>query len=361
MSNVSQWDNAAANNNDTPPDGWPEGQAPSTVNDCARELMAAVSRWYDDQKGELVTAGSSNSYTLTTNSSHAALADQSLIVFRADRANTGAATLNVDSLGAKPMQLNGSSLGSGYLVQDVVYAAVYDSTDDAYHMLMSLTPTQINTALGLGTMSTQNSSNVTITGGAISGVTLTSVYATDDETVQGISTKPMSPSNLANTLIRGVVGTSTSTASATFTDLAWNVNSAIISDIPLEIGHYLFELHIIGGCANGTPDLKVQLAQGTDATLVTDIGEFTVVSYSPSSTSITDMDYISDGTLPIGNFVSTQDAGNTDGYRMDVKGEFRVSTAGDLAIQRACVTAGVATYVYNGSWFKITRCDEAYP
>jgi hypothetical protein len=68
MSNVSQWDNAAANNNDTPPDGWPEGQAPSTVNDCARELMASVSRWYDDQKGELVTAGTSNAYTLTTNS-----------------------------------------------------------------------------------------------------------------------------------------------------------------------------------------------------------------------------------------------------------------------------------------------------
>ena len=55
MANVSQWDNAAANNNDTPPDGWPEGQAPSTVNDCAREMQAAISRWYDDQKGELVT------------------------------------------------------------------------------------------------------------------------------------------------------------------------------------------------------------------------------------------------------------------------------------------------------------------
>jgi hypothetical protein len=173
MSNVSQWDNAAANNNDTPPDGWPEGQAPSTVNDCARELMASVSRWYDDQKGELVTAGSSNAYTLTTNSTHAALADQSLLVFRADRANTGAATLNVDSLGAKSMRINGAALASGNLVADVLYAAVYNATDDAYDLQCGLTASMVNTDLGLGTMSTQAASSVAITGGTIDGVAIT--------------------------------------------------------------------------------------------------------------------------------------------------------------------------------------------
>jgi hypothetical protein len=168
MSNVSQWDNAAANNNDTPPDGWPEGQAPSTVNDCAREMQAAISRWYDDQKGELVTAGTSNAYTLTTNSTHAALADQSLLVFRADRANTGAATLNVDTLGAKSMRLNGAALASDYLVADVIYAAMYNATDDAYDMVMSLTPAQVSTALGLGTLAAQD----TIDNGDWSGTDL---------------------------------------------------------------------------------------------------------------------------------------------------------------------------------------------
>lgn len=39
---VGRWSTTAANNNATPPDGWPEGQAPSTVNDCARENMAAI-------------------------------------------------------------------------------------------------------------------------------------------------------------------------------------------------------------------------------------------------------------------------------------------------------------------------------
>jgi len=42
MANVSTWSTTAANNNATPPDGWPENQAPSTVNDCAREMMASL-------------------------------------------------------------------------------------------------------------------------------------------------------------------------------------------------------------------------------------------------------------------------------------------------------------------------------
>lgn len=42
MAKVGSWNTTAANNNSTPPDGWPEGQAPSTVNDCAREMMAQI-------------------------------------------------------------------------------------------------------------------------------------------------------------------------------------------------------------------------------------------------------------------------------------------------------------------------------
>jgi len=42
MAKLGSWSTTAGNNNTTPPDGWPEGQAPSTVNDCAREMMAAI-------------------------------------------------------------------------------------------------------------------------------------------------------------------------------------------------------------------------------------------------------------------------------------------------------------------------------
>lgn len=42
MSKVGRWSTAAGSNNQATPNGWPEGQLPSTVNDCAREMMAAI-------------------------------------------------------------------------------------------------------------------------------------------------------------------------------------------------------------------------------------------------------------------------------------------------------------------------------
>lgn len=48
MSKVGSWKTNAGANDSTPPDGWPEGQAPSTVNDCAREMMAAIRTYLTD-------------------------------------------------------------------------------------------------------------------------------------------------------------------------------------------------------------------------------------------------------------------------------------------------------------------------
>lgn len=58
------WSTTPGSNNSTPPDGWPEGQAPSTVNDCAREMMAAV-RTYA-QGAEFFDHGMSPTFVSTT-------------------------------------------------------------------------------------------------------------------------------------------------------------------------------------------------------------------------------------------------------------------------------------------------------
>ncbi len=56
MSAVSTWSTTAASNNLAPPDGWPEGQAPSTVNDVGREMIASLrtqfedAQWFNDGK-----------------------------------------------------------------------------------------------------------------------------------------------------------------------------------------------------------------------------------------------------------------------------------------------------------------------
>ena len=109
MSDVSEWATSAASNNDAPPDGFPEGMAPSAVNDAAREVMASIARWYQDTNGTLTSGGSSNAYTITSNTTYAALNDIAILVFRANHTNTGAATLNVDSLGAKSIRWGGTT------------------------------------------------------------------------------------------------------------------------------------------------------------------------------------------------------------------------------------------------------------
>ena len=53
-----KWSRTAANN--ATADGsinWAEGQAPSTVNDSARAMMAAASKYRDDVAGAIATAG----------------------------------------------------------------------------------------------------------------------------------------------------------------------------------------------------------------------------------------------------------------------------------------------------------------
>jgi hypothetical protein len=39
---ASSWSETDASNNSAPPEGWREGQAPSSVNDCARMMIGAV-------------------------------------------------------------------------------------------------------------------------------------------------------------------------------------------------------------------------------------------------------------------------------------------------------------------------------
>lgn len=64
MSAISQWSKTPSSNNSAPPDGWPENQAPSTVNDCAREMMAQIRTWYED--AEWIDFGHTATYVAAT-------------------------------------------------------------------------------------------------------------------------------------------------------------------------------------------------------------------------------------------------------------------------------------------------------
>ncbi len=79
---------------------WAEGQAPSSVNDSARALMASVAKWRDDNTGTLVTSGSSSALTVISNQVEAALTTGFTVRATLGTAIGAAATLAVDGLAA---------------------------------------------------------------------------------------------------------------------------------------------------------------------------------------------------------------------------------------------------------------------
>jgi hypothetical protein len=137
MSNVCKWQIAAGNNSNPPPDGAPENMLRSAVNNTMREMMAATARWYQDVKASLVTGGAGNAFTLTTNSGYNVLTDIPVLVFRANRANTGAATLAVDGLTALPFYKASGSVpfASGDIVSGQVMIAAYNSALGAFELI----------------------------------------------------------------------------------------------------------------------------------------------------------------------------------------------------------------------------------
>lgn len=131
---VNRWSTTASSNDtaDTTVN-WVEGQAPSTVNNSARAMMAAIAKWRDDMSGNLVTGGTSTAFTITTNQSFASLVDGISITARMSATSGASPTLNVDSLGAKAIATYyGTAIPTGALPSGSIQRFTYGSTDDKW-------------------------------------------------------------------------------------------------------------------------------------------------------------------------------------------------------------------------------------
>jgi len=112
-----------------------ENQAPSTVNDSARAVMAAVAKYRDDLSGILNTAGASTAYTITSNQVLAALTDGFCISARVHATSGAAPTLSVDGLAAKVIRIHTSTaIPTGALLSGGLYTFTYDSGDDCWYV-----------------------------------------------------------------------------------------------------------------------------------------------------------------------------------------------------------------------------------
>lgn len=176
---------ASSNANADSTVNWAEGQAPSSVNDSARAMMASVAAYRDDIAGGITTAGTSTAYTVTSFQvfdTLAHLAGQK-IAFIAHATNTNAVgvdvTLNVDSLGAKPIRMAPSiALPNGTLILGTPYIVSYNNSDGVFYLQNMTNPYVIPLGAGMhywGT-SAPNTSFAFPSGQAISRTTYATLF-----------------------------------------------------------------------------------------------------------------------------------------------------------------------------------------
>lgn len=105
---------------------FPENMQFRNVNDSARALEGMLAREFKDRNMSLTATGSSNAFAVTPNRTIGALADGLLIGFTANHSITGAATLNVSGLGARPIvSSNSGALSAGDIVSGQKLQVVY--------------------------------------------------------------------------------------------------------------------------------------------------------------------------------------------------------------------------------------------
>lgn len=132
---VDKWSTTASSNASSDSTiNWAEGMSPAAVNDSARAMMARLKEYFVAVSGKTSTGGSADAYTFASgDAGNTSLADGYKITFICSATNTGASTINVDSLGAKPLRVKtGTALGAGMLVSGSVYSATYESSNDEW-------------------------------------------------------------------------------------------------------------------------------------------------------------------------------------------------------------------------------------
>jgi hypothetical protein len=191
-SSTGQWSETDASNTSASPDGWPSGTYPNQVEPIGRSTMGAIKRFWDRINGTVTATGSANAYVYTpSNVSYpTAYVSGEVYTFKANFANTGAATLNVNSLGAKNLYKRGAAgviaLVGGEIQSGDVVSACYDGTQ---FQLLSQQAGLLGTNAALGTPVSGVLTNCTGTAsGLTAGNVTTNANLTGDVTSVGNAT-----------------------------------------------------------------------------------------------------------------------------------------------------------------------------
>lgn len=117
---------------------WPENMSPPQINDAGRADEGILARWYQDMDGSRTSSGSSNAFAVTSSRTISALFDNLALVFTANHSITGAATLNLNGLGAKSIRkLNSMNVQTGDIVSGQPVYVIYKQSIDQWLMMSS--------------------------------------------------------------------------------------------------------------------------------------------------------------------------------------------------------------------------------
>lgn len=131
-------------------------------NATARNEYAAMGQVQDGVATYLTSVAGTNTITATAPFSMSAYVTGQKFLFKVAGNNTGATTININSIGAKTIECNGAALGSSQLIANRLVLIGYDGTN---FQLLGETPTPLyvdstNDRVGIGTASPASSLQV---------------------------------------------------------------------------------------------------------------------------------------------------------------------------------------------------------
>lgn len=161
---------------------FPEGQAPSSVNDAARALEGLLARGLRDTvDGYVLTAGTSSALTIAANRTLSAYYDGLTQTVEWHTTPDASATVNIDSVGAKGLVWpNNSAVGTSELISGARAIIQYDSAYDKFQVLSVPSAPGPTSSGGVTNQVPKYSSSSALT---TSGITATSIGLVGKRTI----------------------------------------------------------------------------------------------------------------------------------------------------------------------------------
>jgi hypothetical protein len=135
-------------------------------------MMAAAAKFRDDVSGSLTTGGTATAFTVASNQGFDTLAhlDKAILCIVPHATSGTSPTLNVDGLGAKPIDKStGVAVASATLVQGTPYQVIYFNSTNEFILLGALGV--VTGALGANAVATANITDANVTYAKIQNVT----------------------------------------------------------------------------------------------------------------------------------------------------------------------------------------------